>query len=210
MSRKTNNQSGKASFWTTVPGILTAIAAVITAIGGLVAALSAAGLLGAGTARPPSSVSNPAPVSVTTPLAQTFASSSPSGAPAISAGCFQQYFQGMARDRISSLESGTDGLQLIGADQTKDDPMGILFTDNTQPIGGIRLRFISNGQLFKVDSVVDSNCHPIQAYVNITRGGDKNVLQNFDSLQMRLGNADYELRLEYDGSITAGFRKDSP
>ena len=39
------NQKGKESFWTTLPGCLTGIAAIITAIGGIVAILFSAGLL---------------------------------------------------------------------------------------------------------------------------------------------------------------------
>lgn len=44
MSEETNK-----SFWTTLPGILTGIAAVITAIGGIIIALQAAGLIGGNT-----------------------------------------------------------------------------------------------------------------------------------------------------------------
>ena len=36
----------KGSFWTTIPGMLTGLAAIITAIGGLLLALSQADLLG--------------------------------------------------------------------------------------------------------------------------------------------------------------------
>jgi len=38
--------SEKRSFWSTMPGVLTGIAAIITAIGGLVLTLSQTGLLG--------------------------------------------------------------------------------------------------------------------------------------------------------------------
>jgi len=49
----------KRSFWSTVPGILTGLAAVITAVGGLLLALSQAGLLGGTTG---GSGSGPGPV----------------------------------------------------------------------------------------------------------------------------------------------------
>lgn len=39
-----SDESKSGSFWTTLPGILTGIAAIITAVGGLVAALAAAGV----------------------------------------------------------------------------------------------------------------------------------------------------------------------
>jgi hypothetical protein len=208
MIKKPINKQDKQSFWTTVPGILTGIAAIITAIGGLIAVLNSAGLFKAKTAPLPSV--SPTPIITTTAPGQTSISNSPSSAAPTYTGCFQQYFQGIAQDRISSLESGTQAFQLIGADQTKDEPVGIIFTQNNQPVGGIRFLFLSNGQLFKVDTVVDANCQKTEDYSNETRGGDKNVLQNFDSLQMRLGNTTYELRLNYDGSISADFRILSP
>lgn len=40
-----SNKNEEKSFWSTVPGILTGIAAIISAIGGLVLALNAAGLI---------------------------------------------------------------------------------------------------------------------------------------------------------------------
>ncbi len=209
MSKKTNKKDEKQSFWTTLPGILTALTALITAIGGLVAALSAAGLLGAGSVRASSSLI-PAPKSDPTALAQTFLSTYPSSAATVPTGCFKDYFQGMAKERVASLESGTDNFQLIGPDQTKDEPAGIIFTDNSQLIGGIEFRLYSNDRFFKIDSVVDSNCNKIEEYSNQTRGGDRTLLQNWDSLQMQFGNAGYELELGYNGSIIASFRKSSP
>ena len=60
MSEK-NSENGKSSFWTTLPGCLTGIAAIITAIGGLITILVAVGIM-----RPPPVT--PAPVIPTSTL----------------------------------------------------------------------------------------------------------------------------------------------
>lgn len=59
MSDGTSNEAKSGSFWTTLPGILTGIAAIITAVGGLIAALAAAGVFDGddgGSADPPDTV----------------------------------------------------------------------------------------------------------------------------------------------------------
>jgi hypothetical protein len=66
---------GSNSFWKTVPGILTALAAVITAVGGMVAVLFQVGIIGHSPARPPvaaqTQVAPSAPTSVATTGAPT-------------------------------------------------------------------------------------------------------------------------------------------
>ncbi len=206
MKKKINRTSGdKPSFWTTLPGILTAIAAVITAVGGLLAALHTAGLIGAATPAP-AVVANPVP----NVAAQPSLSAPPADVGTTSAGCFAQYFQGIAGDRIYPVETGAQDLQLIRPDQSIAEPIGIRFTDFGQTIGAIKFQYFASNQVFKVFSVVDAGCAAVQDYSNATRGGAQNMLQNFDTLQMRLGNANYQLRLEYDGSLTVVFRKLAP
>ncbi len=207
MKKKFHGPSGdKQSFWTTLPGILTAIAAVITAVGGLLVALHTAGLIGAGSTPAPAPVAN----SVPNVVAQPTLSGPPADVGTTSAGCFEQYFQGIAGDRIYPVETGAQDLELIRPDQSIAEPIGIRFTDFGQTIGAIKFQYFASNQVFKLFSVVDAGCAAIQDYSNVTRGGVQNILQNFDTLQMRLGNANYQLRLEYDGSLTVVFRKLAP
>ena len=124
--------------------------------------------------------------------------------------CFE-YFHGIPKDRVTTLEGGAQGVQLIGPHQSKDEAIAIKFTENNQPIGAIKFYFYSNNNMFKVETVVDSKCQIIEDYSNIARGGDKHVLQNWDTLQIRFEDSTYELRLGYDaGMIDANFRRVSP
>ncbi|MFD1211307.1 hypothetical protein ACFQ36_04545 [Arthrobacter sp. GCM10027362] len=68
-----------ASWWTTLPGLLTAVAAVITAVTGLLVGLSQAGLLGrSGSGPEPAATASPG----TTGAAGSAGSSKPGGSPA--------------------------------------------------------------------------------------------------------------------------------
>lgn len=56
------NEPPRKSFWTTLPGILTALATILTAIGGLIGTLAATGLIGGdGTSPSPSATSTVTP-----------------------------------------------------------------------------------------------------------------------------------------------------
>jgi len=124
--------------------------------------------------------------------------------------CFE-YFHGIPKDRVTTLEGGAQGVQLIGPHQSKDEAIAIKFTEDNRSVGAIKFDFYSNNNMFKVETVVDSKCQIIEDYSNIARGGDKHVLQNWDTLQIRFEDSTYELRLGYyAGMINANFRSVSP
>lgn len=125
--------------------------------------------------------------------------------------CFNEYFRGIPEDRVMTLEGGAEGVQLIGPHQSKDEVIAIKFTENNQPIGAIKFSFYSNNDMFKVETVVDSKCQPIEEYLNADRDGDKHVLQNWDTLEIRFGDHTYALRLGYSaGIISTNFIRISP
>jgi hypothetical protein len=71
--------------------------------------------------------------------------------------------------------------------KTKDQPIVLKLEENRQLIGAIRFQFYANGSMFKIDSVVDSQCQPLNEFANVSRGGDKHGLQNYDDLQIQFG-----------------------
>ncbi|HSV69274.1 MAG TPA: hypothetical protein VLI72_04120 [Methylibium sp.] len=68
------------NWWTTVPGLLTALAAIITAVGGLVAALSQAGMFG-GKSGEPAATAAPLPAAVEASTAPEPTPAAPAAAP---------------------------------------------------------------------------------------------------------------------------------
>ncbi|NIR52379.1 hypothetical protein GWO43_27455 [candidate division KSB1 bacterium] len=128
------------------------------------------------------------------------------------AGCFDAYLDTIPSERIQTLESGTADFDIIGPQQSKDEKIAIIFSELNRPIGAIKFSFILNNKIFKIESIVDAQCGPIENYSNTSRGGDKHVLQNWDTVEMQIGDSRYELRLGYDGGIISAnyFRKVSP
>ncbi len=185
-----------------MPGVLTAIAAVITAIGGLIAALNAAGLIGAGATTSVASASSTSS-EVSSTAAETFSSTEQS---VNLSGRFAQYFQGLNTNRVIDLESGAN-FRILGVSQSENELFGIRFTENAEPIGGIRFRFFPSSQIFKVETVVNTDCQVIQDYSNTIAGRDKNALGNFDALELHLANRDYAFRLGYSGYIELDFQR---
>jgi len=121
-------------------------------------------------------------------------------------GCFESFFSGLPADRISTLESGVQDEVLIDANQNKEQGLGIQFTNNRQIVGAITLHFFMENEFFKIVSVVDSHCEHVTDYENASRGGDQDVLQNWDALEIRLSGLLYNLNLDYsDGEIKADF-----
>jgi hypothetical protein len=133
-------------------------------------------------------------------------------------GCFAAYFDGLADARVTILEPGTNNFLLVGIDLSRAEPIGYLFTLNGQPFGAMRFNFIQANRFFRIESIVDADCQPIEDYVNAGRGGNRNVLQIWDTLQLTLGTQGYDLRmglLDADASspnflIDVYFREQEP
>jgi hypothetical protein len=192
---KRNKKADKVSFWATVPGILTGIAAIITAIGGLTAVLYNTGVFDRKTSPMP-----------------TNNNSAPNGSNKAS-GCFERLFSDIAKDRVSVLEAGAVDVQIVGPQQSKNEIAGIKFTQSNQQIGAMRIRFIASNNMFKVEQIVNSECQEVEAskYRNISRGGDNRVLQNWDELEIELGAHRYVVRLGYgSGRVAASMQKANP
>jgi hypothetical protein len=126
--------------------------------------------------------------------------------------CFREFFEDIPSDRVFQIESGADDIDLIGPDQPKNAMLGILFTEWSHPVGAIRILPVSSNKLFKIDSVIDEKCRQVEAFENITRGGDKHALKDADTVQMYLSGKQYNLRVSfYAGSaIRIDFHQSIP
>jgi hypothetical protein len=110
--------------------------------------------------------------------------------------CLKDLLSGIPADRVIQVESGARSKELLGVQQTKSDPAGIVLLDLGQPIAALTYVFVEDDLLFKIGSVVDGACQPAE-YVNAARGGDPNVLQNNDWMDMTYGSGVYTLRFNY-------------
>ncbi len=103
------------------------------------------------------------------------------------------------------MEAGTVDLDVIAANQPKADTVGLRLTNNNRSIGAMRFAFFPTSEIFKIESVVDERCETIEDYPNTSRGGDKHVLQNYDTLRLGLEGAYYDLRLGGNTTIRLNF-----
>lgn len=132
------------------------------------------------------------------------ASSGAAGAPAVEGldECLNALFSGIAPDRIVQVESGTADRDLLSAQQMQKDPAGIVLLELGQPVVALSYYFFEDDALFKIGSLVDGSCKPVE-YANGSRGGDKNVLQNWDTLEVTIGPNVYTLRFSYYAGVVA-------
>lgn len=114
--------------------------------------------------------------------------------------CLNALFSGIAPDRIVLVESGTADKDLLSPQQTKKDPAGIVLLELGQPVVALSYYFFEDDELFKIGSLVDRSCKPVE-YANGTRGGDRNVLQNWDTLEVTSGPNVYALQFGYSGGV---------
>jgi hypothetical protein len=179
------------AFWTTLPGILTGIAAVITAIAGLYLAFS-----------PPKN-SNDILRGPTPPVspAQNSSSPAPESGPD---NCLEQEVPGGVPVEVGS---GTQALR-----ELKDGAIRIKLTDNHQPVGGVGLRYYPDGDYFGIEKLVDAKCVGVADLYNSSRQRfidiKKDKVPNNDYLRIQLGGQNYSLRLMSQGkTLSALFEK---
>jgi hypothetical protein len=114
-------------------------------------------------------------------------------------------------DRVDTVEAGMRDLELIGPHQPQDAPFGIVLTDGGRPIGAIRFRRFrgpdSSSDLYRIEAVVDAACRPVSEVRNTSRGGDPRALINWDTVRLRLGGHEYDLRIGGEGSIGGNFTR---
>jgi hypothetical protein len=124
-------------------------------------------------------------------------------------GCLGEFVSAVPADRVASLEAGMSA-PVVTAPQRLDLPFALLLTQDGERIGGVRFRLYPGpnygSDLYKLEAAVDVDCHPIEGR-NASRGGDPRSLVNFDSLRLRLGAHEYDLRVGGEGDIEVTFSR---
>jgi hypothetical protein len=120
-------------------------------------------------------------------------------------GCLQQYFADIDRARQISIEVGVTAQDFYlssqdGSNQTFIGPFGIRLTQNGKMIGALSFLFFTDSQLFKIISVINSNCQSVADYSNVTRSGDQNAIQNHDAIKVQLTEGLFSLSFGFSGT----------
>ncbi len=119
--------------------------------------------------------------------------------------CLQQYFADIDPTRQMSIEVGVTAQNYYFSSQNSSNqnfvgPFGIRLTQNGKMIGALSFLFFTDSHLFKITSVVDSSCQAVTEYSNVTRGGDKNAIQNSDTLKIQLAEGSFSLIFQFSGT----------
>lgn len=170
------------SFWSSLPGVLTGIAAVVAAVATLAALFT-----GEDDAAPGAGL--PAAVGA-----------EPSTVPgAGDEDCFGEYFKGIPETRLGTVEAGAY-VDVLSESEPKAGPIGITFTDFGRLIGGIRFAFFPANTFFKIESVVDGSCRPVEDYEN-ELGGDKHSWRDSSAVTVSLNGRFYGVTANGAGNI---------
>lgn len=192
-------------FWSTLPGILTGIAAIITALTGTFALL---------VDRP----SSPASAESDTALQPGVEAAAPAQPPAqppppagsAAAGCLRDAFESVPADRVRTVSAGQENVVVVAADQTKRTPFALELRDGPAVVGGMIVSFEAEADRYTVVALVDGTCTPAPDLANLSRpGSDARTFPNWDDVRMRLGGQSYIISFGYaSGEVDVNlFRK---
>jgi hypothetical protein len=116
--------------------------------------------------------------------------------------CLTHFFSNVASERVVKVESGKRGKELLTVHQTKKDPAGVIMLDLGRPVLALTYAFVEDDELFKIGAVVDGACQPLD-YANASRGGSRDVLENWDTLEAKSEGNIYALRFGYYGGVVS-------
>jgi len=138
--------------------------------------------------QPPSSQSggeSPSPSGVAANLAQEEEES-----------CFGEFFSGLSAEQVERFEVGVRDKRFSSNTGEEGDRTGIVLTNLGQPVIALTFILFEEDGLFKIGPVVNSSCQAVE-YTNADRESAKDVLQNWDTLEVKTGSGIYYLRFGY-------------
>ena len=116
--------------------------------------------------------------------------------------CLKQYFADIDSAKLGSIEVGADKYVYLSSDELASKeflgPFGIKLTQNGKMIGAFTIIFFPDSKLFKLTSIVDSNCQPILGYSNTSNSGDPNAIRNFSHLLFQLAEARFDMEFQFN------------
>lgn len=130
----------------------------------------------------------------------------------VGTGCLPQFFSDVAPNMQFSIEVGDTNRQVNIPQQgrasgTPVGPLGARLTENGTMIAALKFIFLpDSGEVFKVASVVDADCQPVNEYFNEVEPGSGNTLKNFHSLLIRLAGGSYALNFGQYGNYQGDYQ----
>jgi hypothetical protein len=191
------------SFWQTVPGILTAIAAVLTAVAALVGVLASNGLIGSRAKAPGAAA--PAASSDNASAGTTISARGTPDEPRAAAGASTPVASGSSQDCVVNYVRQWPDVSVVSMQVGSRDirfplsrTMAIRLQDDDSLLGVMVVNPRPDGS-FKVLAIRDPYCQAA-GYFGNTSGGSAEYLQNWDTISGIIGKSTYEIRLGQTGN----------
>jgi len=128
--------------------------------------------------------------------------------------CLTQYFADIDSAKLVSIEVGAYNQTVyLSSDELASKEFlglfGVKLTQNGKFIGAFSFLYFPNSELFKLTSIVDSNCQPVSEYSNNTNSGDPNAIENYGNLLFQLAEARFDMDFQFNGTdyIWLSFRQ---
>jgi hypothetical protein len=187
--------SGFRAFWTSLPGVLTGVAAVVGAVAALAGVFSGGDGDGdAGTNRSPATATTAARVT-----ASAGATSTGDGS------CLDHFLSGIAADRRARVEVGAEYATIIPPHRRLPGRLGVVLLRAGRPLGAVRALYEPEGYLFPLEAVVDARCRP--APHEDPEGGEPDVIQGGRTTRITLAGGQYDFSLGASVSIVASLAR---
>ncbi|HEU0012260.1 MAG TPA: hypothetical protein VFQ45_01180 [Longimicrobium sp.] len=110
------------------------------------------------------------------------------------------------QERVVAVDVGMSNVPVIAAGQPLEEPFVVVLGDGIPTLGALRVRLTqgpnSSADLYRIEQAVDDKCQPVREMRNTSRGGDGRQLLNWDTVRLRLGEHEYDLRIGGEGNIT--------
>ena len=128
--------------------------------------------------------------------------------------CLTQYLADIDSAKLVSIEVGAYNQTVyLSSDELASKefvgPFGVKLTQNGKFIGAFSFLFFPNSELFKLASIVDSNCQPVSDYSNNSNSGDPSAIENYGDLLFQLAEARFDMDFQFNGTdyIWLSFRQ---
>ncbi len=121
--------------------------------------------------------------------------------------CLTMFLETVPKDRVAVLEDGANDVRVISSGQSKEQTFALRLEKNRQPLGAIKLQFYANGEIFKIEDIIDSQCRKVDDFENEWPKNDKHVMPNYSNLIIRFSDGTFMLNLDFgSGRIDADFK----
>jgi hypothetical protein len=107
-------------------------------------------------------------------------------------------------ERVADVESGAHDQIVIGPALSKTEPFGLRLTDGGETVGAITARFFPASGLFKIQSLVDADCHAAEA-VSLAGKGRVDAIANYNDVRIDFAGRSYVLDMGSDSDIRLSF-----